>query len=65
MADADFAVIGGQDQVARLRALLAALESTVPLPRTDPRSQKQLALCAEVEAIVRQRHEERAGPRTA
>ncbi len=47
----------------RLRALLAELENASPLPRTDPRSVQQLALCAEVEAILQLRARERATQR--
>jgi hypothetical protein len=65
VTNADIAERGEQDHVARLRALLAELENAAPLPRTDPRSLQQLALCAEVESILHLRSRERATQRSS
>ncbi|MCR8670508.1 hypothetical protein [Agrococcus sp. HG114] len=49
-------VIAEDDQqrmAARLRELLEALQD--PAPRSDPRAERQLELCVEVEAILQAR----------
>jgi hypothetical protein len=48
------------DAAARLRDLLAQLDGAAQVSRDDPRAAEQLALCAEVEAILRMRAHARA-----
>lgn len=61
MTTADIPELGTRDLAARLRDLLAQIEDAVTAPRSDPRAQHQLALCAEIEAILRERSEARPG----
>lgn len=48
------------DTGARLQELLAEIDSAARVPRSDPAARHQLALCAEVESILRMRAERRA-----
>jgi hypothetical protein len=65
MASIDVPDEAGPDAVTRLRELLEELERVAPSPRSDPGAERQLALCAEVESILRHRYESRAAGRVA
>lgn len=65
MTSPDLADRGPRDTAARLRDLLAELEDAAPALRSDPQADRQLALCAEVEAILRMRSAVRAAQQGA
>ena len=52
------------DAATRLRDLLAQLDCAAQVSRDDPRAAEQLALCAEVESILRMRADARAATPT-
>ena len=60
VTSAEIKQLDSSDAATRLRELLAQLENTDTAPRTDPRAQRQVQLCTEIEAILRVRAEARS-----
>lgn len=55
MTSAEITQLDSRDAAARLRELLTQIENAATAPRSDPRAQRQLELCTEIEAILRVR----------